>query len=301
MPGSNEPWWRRWAGARREAAAPPSVVGGRFVLRAVLGRGAVGTVYLADDRRAGQEVALKLMAPPESLSAAQRDDWSVGFARESLAAARLRHPDIAALLDAGVVPEGAWLALEYASGVELTRYTRPPHLLPEPLALRLAARIARALAHAHGAGIVHRDLKPSNLRVDLPRGRLKLTDFGIARLHDIAQTGTGVFLGTPVYMAPELLHGETATPAADTWALGVLLFELLAGRRPREAATLGELLRALASEPPAELGALRPDLPPAVVAAVAEALQPEPRQRPADLVTYAGRLDRLASAAFAAA
>ena len=275
--------------------APPVAVGGRFELRALLGSGAVGTVFLADDRRSGNRVALKLVALPAGLSPLQREDWNHAFARESLATTRLHHPDIVTLIDAGVVAEGGWLALEYIAGGELTRYTRGARLLPEALALQLGARIARALAHAHRAGIVHRDLKPSNVRVDLARGVLKLTDFGVARLQDATRTRTGVTLGTPSYMAPELLRGDAATPAADAWALGVVLFELLSGRLPYEAATLGELLRTLAHDAPAGLAVPRPDLPVAVLALVDQALRRDPVGRCADLDAYADELDRCAA------
>ena len=298
MPGGGDAWWRRLLGTRSAAAAdtPPTAVGGRFVLRALLGHGATGSVYLADDGRTQAQVALKLVTLPDSLPAQARDDWCIAFAREALATARLRHADIVAMLDAGVVAEGGWLALEYVAGTELTRYTKPQHLLPEALVLRLGARIARALAHAHRAGIVHRDLKPSNVRVDLPRGVLKLTDFGIARLNDIAPTRTGLTLGTPAYMAPEQLRGDAAAAAADTWALGVLLFELLSGRRPLEASSLGGLLHALAHDEPADLGAWRPDLPAAVAGLVRQPLQREPAARPADLDAYADALGRQADA-----
>lgn len=302
MTAGAERWWRRLLVARRDGStargAAPTAVGERFALRAQLGRGAGSTVWLADDRRRGTTVALKLIALPEGMPAAQRDDWRVAFAREAMAAARLRHPDIVALLDAGVVTEGGWLALEYVPGCDLGRYTRPAQLLPDALALSTTARLARALAHAHRAGIVHRDLKPSNVRIDLARGVLKLTDFGVARVPDAALTRTGLMLGTPAYMAPELLAGVAATAAADTWALGVLAFELLAGRRPLpEAASFGELLRAIAHDEPAPLAALRPDLPPAVGVLVAQALQRDPNRRPRDLDAWAQRLDDAALAA----
>jgi eukaryotic-like serine/threonine-protein kinase len=305
-PPNGDAWWRRLFGAGRApsvaVAAPPladdapAAIGGRYRLRALLGRGAVAAVYLADDCRTGTVVALKLMPLAADWSPQVRDEWRERIAREVTAASRLRHPDIVAMFDAGIDPGQAWLALEYVGGVDLSRYTQPQRLLPEPLVLRLGARIARALAHAHRRGIVHRDLKPGNVLVNLPQGVLKLADFGIARLHDAAATRTGMTLGTPAYMAPELLHGEAATPAADTYALGVLLYELLSGRRPREAATLGELLRAVAQDDPVDLGALRPDLPGGVADAVHDALRRVPGARPADLDAYARELDRLAQA-----
>ncbi len=297
LPPPNDPArWRRLPepAIALDRGADPVAIDGRFRPRAFLGRGAAGAVYLADDLKTGAAVALKLIALAGGPNGTQRDEWRERIASEAAAAARLRHPGIVALLDAGVHADHAWLALEYVAGADLSRYVQPHRLLPEPLALRAGARIARALAHAHRAGIVHRDLKPSNVRVDLVRDVVKLGDFGIARFDDAAHTRTGVFLGTPAYMAPELLLGEPAGPASDTYALGVLLYELLSARRPREGANLGELLRAFDREAPVDLAARRPDLPDEVTALVRTALERAPGRRPGDLDDYAKRLERAA-------
>ncbi len=289
-------WWRRFLGARREPddGGTATAIGGRFALRTLLGHGGAGMVFLADDRKNGLCVALKLVPHPTDMTPQQSEDWRLAFVREAMITARLRHPDIVTLIDAGVVAEGGWLALEYVPGAELSRYAHRDRLLPEPLTLRMGARIARALDHAHRSGIVHRDLKPSNVRVDLPRGVLKLTDFGIAHVLDASQTRTGPTLGTPAYMAPELLSGDKATAAADTWALGVLLFELLSGRRPRQEASLGDFLRALMRDPAPALASVRPDLPPAIGEQVARALQTDPSRRPSDLAAWALELEDVA-------
>lgn len=295
MSPPNDAWWRRLIGPRRAAAdaLAATAIGGRFSLRALLGHGGAGMVFLADDRKSGQTVALKLVPQPSGLTSRENEDWRIAFVREAMITAKLHHPDIVTLIDAGVVAEGGWLALEYVPGAELTRYTHRDRLLPESLALRLGARIGRALDHAHRAGIVHRDLKPSNIRVDLSRGVLKLTDFGISHVLDASLTRTGLTLGTPAYMAPELLRGDKATAAADTWALGVLLFELLSGRRPHQEASLGELLRALACDPSPALASVRPDLPPQLGEQLARALHADPSQRPSDLAAWAQELEDL--------
>ncbi|WP_158219732.1 serine/threonine-protein kinase [Ideonella sp. A 288] len=311
MPGGT---WRRlvescrqWRAAGRRgaaakppdhpaAAAPPPTADpsftDRYQLEHALGEGAVGEVVLAVDKRTGAHVAIKFMAR------AMREHALAGptASREWQAARRLDHPGIAAVLDAGEHGDQQWLVMALAPGMPLDRYTQPARLLPEPLALRVGARVADALAHAHAHGVVHRDLKPSNVLFDLPTGRVTLLDFGVARIDDGSTTRTGMTLGTPSYMAPEQLAGQPATAAVDTYALGVLLFELLTGRRPHLAATLGELLRAIASSPGARLQDLRPDLPAAVTEAVTQALSREATDRPADLVAYAARLDALADA-----
>jgi eukaryotic-like serine/threonine-protein kinase len=282
--------------AARAALAGPddasALIDGRYRLGLCLGSGATAAVYLARDERRGTEVAIKLMALPV-------DDDGQALARvrrEAEAARRLQHPDIVAVLDAGARGRQAWLVMEAVGGVDLSRYTAPARLLPEAVVLRLAARIADALAHAHARGVVHRDLKPANVLVDLPHDLLKLADFGVARLHDAAQTRTGLTLGTPAYMSPEQLVGMPASAAGDTYALGVMLFELLSGRRPYQAASFGELLRAIAGGAGQSLQQLRPDLPGELVDAVHRALHRDPAARPAELGAYAAELRRLAAA-----
>lgn len=269
------------------AASVPELVAGRYRPGPLLGRGAAGAVFAAEDLRTGTRVALKLVPLRPGTAAADSG-------REQRAAARLAHPGIAAVLDAGVEAGCAWLASELVGGASLARYTEAVRLLPEPVVLRVGARIAEALAHAHSRGVVHRDLKPSNVKVDVTTGAVKLLDFGVALVDGSAATRTGMTLGTPSYMAPEQLAGAPASPASDAYSLGVLLFELLAGRRPHEAATLGELLREVAGGAPARLDALRPGLPPGVLAAVDELLARDPARRPADLGRFATRLDTLA-------
>jgi eukaryotic-like serine/threonine-protein kinase len=159
--------------------------------------------------------------------------------------------------------------------------------------LDLGARIASALHHAHGAGVVHRDVKPANVMVDWARGTLKLADFGLARLADAERTRTGLVLGSPAYMAPEQLAGETATPASDLYALGVVLFQLLAGRLPHDDTSLGELLRQVAGVPAPDLRTVRPDLPAPLALLVGALLAKRPAERPADAEAAAARLQAI--------
>jgi serine/threonine-protein kinase len=264
---------------------------GPYRARRVIGRGASSTVYLAEDRRSRRVVALKVLAG--AADAGDGDDSRARFLAQADAARRLEHPDIVALIDAGDSPGGPWLALELVHGCELTRYTRPPRLLPEAIVCSIGERIARALAHAHAQGIVHRDLKPGNVLIDLPTGRLKLADFGIAGLADASRTRTGVVLGTPLYMAPEQLAGAPADARADLYALGVVLFELLSGARPHEHDSLGELLRRVAHAPAPDLRALQPRVEPALATLVARCLHKQPGARPADAGAVADALARI--------
>ena len=293
-----------WFSLRRDAtpATPalriddgPPLLAGRYRLGARLGRGASAEVREAVDLRTGNTVAVKLISLPRDLPEVRRKEWLQRLQREADLARRLDHPDIVAVIEAGLQPGGAWLAMERVRGVDLSRYTQRHLLLPETLVLRIGARVAAALAHAHANGIVHRDLKPANVLVNLVDGQVKLADFGVARDEDASATRTGLTLGTPAYMAPEQLAGAPAGAASDTYALGVMLFELLAGRRPHQAATLGELLKATASQPPASLARLRPDLPPTAVAAVEQLLAPDPADRPADLGAWSAQVATLSA------
>ena len=247
-----------------------------------LGRGSMGVVHLAIDERTQQPLALKVLSLGHDLSEAEYAQVRERFVGESEAARRLTHPDIVSIYQAGEQDGKAWLAMELLSGCDLGRYTHRSRLLPEPVVLNMVERLARALAHAHALGVVHRDIKPGNVMLDLPTGRLKLTDFGIAGLADMSRTRTGVVLGTPFYMAPEQLAGAPADPRRDLYSLGVLLFQLLSGRLPHEHASFGDLLRAVAREPAPDVRTHSPQLSPALAAVVARALDKQPACRQAD-------------------
>jgi eukaryotic-like serine/threonine-protein kinase len=273
-----------------QPTSAPTIAGYR--LAGLIGRGSVGEVHLAVEPAGGRQVALKLVPLPagaEGAEARRRVQAELDTAR------RLVHPDIVRVLDAGLVPGSAWVAMELLAGCDLERYTRPARLLPEAVVLQLGERIARALAHAHGLGVVHRDIKPANVMVDWAAARVTVTDFGLARAADAERTRTGVVPGSPAYMAPELLAGGLPSPASDLYALGVTLFQLLAGRLPHEGASMGELLRRVAVEPAPALRALRPELPQALDELVAALLAKAPAARPPGAAALADRLQALSA------
>jgi len=287
-------WWRRWWPQRPAAAAPapesplPAQFG-RFQVTGLLGRGASGQVFVGQSGE--QLVAIKTLELDATVTAREQAEHRARFERQAQVMRNLAHPDIVRVVDQGQSAGGMpWIAMELAAGAELSRYSRPNRLLPEPVVLRVIARIAGALAHAHSRGVVHRDLKPANVRIDLASDQIKLLDFGVARLEDAAVTRTGVTLGTPAYMAPEQLTGDQADARSDVYALGVMLYELLCGRLPHPATTLGELLRAVSAGDPVPLGHWRPDLPAGLAQLVAVMLRRDPRLRPQDLHRLAADL-----------
>lgn len=268
---------------------------GPYRLVRPLGTGGQGQVYLAHDDRTDQAVALKLV---KFAPARQGDNGQRGrFLAEAYALRKLVHPNIATVIAAGEHDEGGWLAMQLAPGVSLERYVRPAWLLPEALVYAAGAAISRALAYAHGMGIVHRDVKPSNVIVHWPSNSIMLTDFGLARSSDSETTRTGVVLGSPEYLAPEQLAGALPEPRTDLYALGVLLFEMLTGRRPFAAATMGELLRAVAQAPAPDILSLAPSLPIEAAELIAQLLQKAATARPASAMAVAERLEALAAAA----
>jgi eukaryotic-like serine/threonine-protein kinase len=269
-----------------------TVVAGWSLIRR-LGVGMQSQVWLA--RRGEGVAALKLQPLPAGTGQARAAE---AFLEAARLAQGLRHPAIVAIWDAGVEDSLAWLAMEPVPGSDLQRYARAPRLLPEPVVLHVLQRVAEGLAHAHAQGVVHRDLKPANVLVNWADDMLRIVDFGLARATAAAsQTDTGIVPGTPAYMAPELLAGAEPDARGDLYALGAMAFELLSGRLPHEAATMGELLRRVAQETPPDLRSLRPAVPAALAELVARLLARSRAARPADAGAVATELAALATPA----
>ncbi|MEO5661662.1 MAG: protein kinase [Nocardioides sp.] len=201
----------------------PSILDDRYELGPVLGRGGMADVLLADDRLLGRSVAVKLLRDGDGIDRER-------FASEARMLAMLNHPNVVAVLDAGVDHDRPWLVLELVEGTPMDELLRSGQVAPARIAV-IGAQVAEALAHAHARGIVHRDVKPANVLV-APTDHAKLTDFGIARLTASASvTLTGHTIGTAAYLAPEQVGGDSVSTAADVYALGLVLLEALTGRR----------------------------------------------------------------------
>ncbi len=240
----------------------------RFVLLSELGRGGMGVVYRAWDERAGRPVALKLLLEPDP-AAAER------MVREAEAVARLKHPGIVAVHDAGRVGGRAFVALELVEGGPLTQLPTPA---PVDEALRIGVALAEALEHAHARGVIHRDLKPANVLLD-PAGAPRVLDFGLALLADRSRlTRSGTLLGTAAYMPPEQIEGR-ADARSDVYAVGGVLYWLLTGTPPFAGATVENVLVAAMNERPRAPSSLNPSVPPALDALCARCLAKEPEGR----------------------
>lgn len=271
--------------------APPGTQIAGYKVERLLGRGGLGSVVLACDA-AGGRVALKLV----DLGGTEGDALRRTFEREVELSCRLHHPGIVGIREAGRAGDLAYIAMEYVAGGDLAQLQRDGRPMLPRRAVEIAARVAHALAHAHALGIVHHDIKPANILVDEVAGQVKLADFGLARLADLQRSRTGVLAGTPVYMSPEQLAEGAQDARADLYSLGVVLFELLAGRLPYEATSLGALLRQVSQLPAPPLHALRPDVPPALSALVARLLEKSPDRRPTSAQRLAEELDAVAFA-----
>jgi serine/threonine protein kinase len=252
----------------------------RYRLERRLGVGGMATVQLAFDSRLERYVAVKLLA--EHLA----DDSSFvsRFRREALAAARLVHPNIVQVFDFGLddATHRNFIVMEFVDGQSCAEILRERGTLPPGEAVEILGQSCRGLDYAHRNGVVHRDVKPGNLLRSRDR-MVKLADFGIAKAAEQSDiTKVGSVLGTAAYLAPEQARGEPAGPASDLYALGVVAYQLMAGRLPYDAASLTDLARLQESGPPPRLDELEPDVPPSLAAAVARALHRDPERRYAD-------------------
>jgi eukaryotic-like serine/threonine-protein kinase len=250
-----------------------SVIAGRYRLERRIGAGGMSEVWEATDAELGRKVAVKLLAfdaDPER------------FDREARAAAGLAHPNVCALYDYGDADGRRFMVLELLPGGSLDDRLAAERPLPDDETRRIAAEIAAGLAHAHQRGVVHRDLKPANILLDT-EGRAKIADFGIARTRGTTGlTEAGTVLGTAAYISPEQARGDPATPTSDVYAFGVILFRMLTGRLPFEAAdalTLAAMHRDL---PAPAVSERRPDAPPLLESVAAAALAKSPADRPRD-------------------
>lgn len=262
---------------------------GKYEVLAELGRGAMGTVYKARDPVLGRLVALKTMS--ESLLV--EEEMRERFLREARSAAQLQHPNIVTIYDFNPHAEGGpFIAMELLDGQSLGQLMdegRPARLEDK---VNLTVQVCRGLDFAHKRGVIHRDIKPGNIQV-LADGTAKILDFGIARREDTTlKTKTGLVMGTPNYMAPEQIVGAPVDHRADMWALGIILYELLSGRRPFDSETVPTLIYRIVHQSLPPLDPRQLGLPQELVDVVDKALAKDPDARFRDMAEMAGALQR---------
>lgn len=245
-----------------------------------LGRGGMGIVYRATDRRLKRVVAIKLLPPELGF----RGDIRSRFLREAQTAAQLNHPNIVPIYSVDEREGLVYFVMACVDGPTLARREHDEGQLPVEVTRRLLREVADALAYAHARGVVHRDIKPDNILVDRESGRAMVTDFGIARAvqggADSRLTATGVAIGTPAFMSPEQAAGDREIDGrSDLYSLGVVGYQMLAGRLPFEAMSTPSMLMKHIVEQPPSVADFRPDVPPDLVAAVMKLLEKEPENR----------------------
>jgi len=260
----------------------------RYRIERELGRGGMATVYLAQDLRHDRQVALKVLRP--ELAAALGADR---FLLEIKLTAKLRHPHILPLFDSGETAGRLWYTMPFFEGESLRARLDREKQLPLEEALQIARNVNAALAHAHRQGILHRDIKPENIL--LQGGEAVLADFGIARAISAAGgeslTQTGMAVGTPVYMSPEqALGGRELDARSDVYAMGCVVYEMLAGHAPFMGTTAQEILRRHVTDPVPPLGSARTGVPDSVERAILKALAKEPAGRWASAQEFADAL-----------
>ena len=274
------------------------MIGGRYLIEQVIGRGATGVVYRGQQMPLERPVAVKTIAQHVE----SQLDWVRRFRREARVMSRLSHPNSVQLIDFGHTSDGlVYLVMELLEGVDLFTFLQRRGPLPLSAAIDIATQALSALHEAHNKGIVHRDLKPSNVfmcRADWTQHHVKLIDFGLAKgtaVDGDSLTGRGTIVGTPQYMSPQQCMGQAVDHTTDLYAIGVLFFEMLAGKPPFDSKRPIELLAKHVTAPVPSIAAARPNLANAVAvqAAIDMLMAKQPGDRPTSAAEASGLLERL--------
>jgi hypothetical protein len=272
---------------------PGQVLAERYRIVALTGRGGMGEVYRAEDLRLGQIVAMKFL--PEKLSG---DAAALArFHAEVRNARQVSHPNVCRVFDIGESEGSLFLTMEFVDGEDLASVVRRIGRLSPDKATEIARQICAGLAAAHERGVIHRDLKPANVMLD-GTGKIRITDFGLAEIAANLK-GADAHAGTPAYMAPEQLAGKEVTPKSDIYSLGLVLYEILTGKRAFEASTLAELIKQRESGAITNPSTLIRDLDPLIERVILRCLETDPDKRPPSALQVAAALpggDPLAAA-----
>jgi beta-lactam-binding protein with PASTA domain len=251
-----------------------TLVDGRYRVLRRIGSGGMADVYCAEDTHLGRQVALKVL----HRRFAQDQEFVERFRREAKSAAGLNHPNVVGVFDRGEHEGTYYIAMEFLQGQTLKDIVGAEAPLRQERVIDLGLQILQAAGFAHSHGVIHRDFKPHNVIVD-QQGHAKVTDFGIARAGASEMTETGSIMGTAQYLSPEQAQGHAVTATSDIYSIGVMLYEMLAGRLPFEGDSAVAVALKHLSEPPAPISHWRPDVHPALEAVVMAALAKDPSQR----------------------
>ena len=244
-----------------------------YALIAPLGKGAMGEVFRAA-KPGNEPVALKVMAP----SLGEIPELVERFRREAMAAARVDHPNITRVVEFGEDGGRLFMAMELLDGHDLGKLIQSGDTGDVASRIRVITQAALGMAAVHAHGLVHRDLKPANLHVKSD-GVVKIMDFGLVRLEDSEMTATGMVMGSPSYMSPELIKGHKADARADVFSLGAVCYEVLAGKRAFAGKGLTQVMMSVLSSEPQPLAEVNPDVPQALQRVVTRCLRKDPDQR----------------------
>lgn len=249
---------------------------GRYEVVSELGQGAMGVVYKSIDPLIDRTVAIKTINL--NLSKEELADFEARFYREAQSAGRLNHPNIVTIHDVGKTDSVAYMAMEFLEGQELRGLLAAGHPLEIERAADMAAQVAEGLAYAHEHGVVHRDIKPANIMI-VRNGLVKITDFGIALMPSASRTLAGMILGSPKYMSPEQVLGQTIDGRSDIFSLGVVLYEMLTGQSPFSGDNLNTIMYRILNETPVPPSLVNENVPEAFDAIIARALSKRPEDR----------------------
>lgn len=263
---------------------------GRYVVVKLLGKGAMGSVYLAQDPFLDRKIALKVISIDPQLDAQTRAEYLTRFVIEAKASAKLNHPSIVQVYDAGEQESMPWIAFQFIDGESLEDMLKRKGTLTIKRAVLFAIDIASALQHAHSWGIVHRDIKPANILIERNTGIAKLADFGVAKAPWAVSTREGFVVGSPGYMSPEQLKGEEIDERSDLFSLGVVFYQMISGKHPFIRDTLGATAYATLNVEVTPLGDLVDNVPKVVERAIRRCMITDRRIR---IKSAAGLIDML--------
>ena len=262
---------------------------GRYKLGKVLGRGAMGVVYEGLDPSLNRRVAIKTILKNAAIDAETAAMYSAQFAREAQAAGRLNHPNIVQVHDFAEEGDVAYLVMEYIQGRELRSFFEAKEQFEPAEAVRIMGELLDALDLAHGAGVIHRDIKPANVMLDAQR-RVKLADFGVARIQDSERSAAGTMVGTPAFMSPEQISGGKIDRRTDLFSAGVVLYQLLTGEQPFKGEGAWTVAKKIMQDDPPRPSTVVQSVSPVFDGIVNKALAKNPAERFASAKEFAAEL-----------